>query len=124
VPVPVEDDALLNVGSYAITLKTFSGGEVAGVNETYELHIDQEVLQVQIHAGELQVRRGAIHADVVIHTDMPTYLALLTGQIKPAAAISEGLVRVEGDRTEDGLNALSRFLDLCEMSIRPLNPLE
>jgi DNA-binding HxlR family transcriptional regulator len=112
VPDSAEDAALLNVGSYALTLKTFFRSEQAqGIDETYELHVDHEVLQVQIHAGDLQVRQGvASHADVVIYTDMPTYLGLLTGKIEPDEAISGGLVQTEGDAT-----ALKRFLSLCSL---------
>ena len=109
VPTSSEDAILLNVGSYALTLKTFFRPEQAqGVTETYELHIDNEVLQVQINAGELQVRQGeAFNADLVLYTDMPSYLGLLTGQIKPDEAISSGLVRIDGDP-----GALSRFLNI------------
>jgi DNA-binding HxlR family transcriptional regulator len=123
IPASVEDDCLLNAGSYALTLKTFFRPELAlEVNETYELHIDREVLQVQIITGELQVRQGeALHADVVFYTDVQTYLGLLIGQIKPAEAISGGLVRIERNRTGDGLSSLCRFLNLCGISILPLN---
>lgn len=118
VPTSAEDDSLLNVGSYALTLKTFFRPEQAQeVNETYQLHIDDEVLQVHITAGDLRVRQGeALDADVIFHTDIPSYLGMLTGQIKPDEAISEGLVRIEGDPS-----ALSRFLKLCGVPIRPLN---
>lgn len=109
VPSSSEDASLLNVGSYALTLKTFFRPEIAlGVSDTYELHIDNEVLQVRINAGELQVRQGeAFNADLVLYTDMPSYLGLLTGQIKPDEAISSGRVRIDGDP-----GALSRFLNI------------
>jgi DNA-binding HxlR family transcriptional regulator/putative sterol carrier protein len=121
VPPSAEDATLLNVGSYALTLKTFFRPEQAqGVNETYELHIDDEVLQVQIHAGDLQIRQGeALHADMVFYSDMASYLGLLSGQINQDDAISGGLVRTEGDST-----ALSRFLKSCGVPIRPLDPVE
>jgi hypothetical protein len=75
-PPSAEDDALLNGESYALTLKSFFRPEQAQeVDETYELHIDEEVLQVQIKAGEIQVRQGeALRADVIIYTGMPSYL--------------------------------------------------
>ena len=110
VPASAQDATLLHVGSYALTLKTFFRTEQAqGVNETYELRIDHEVLQVQIRAGQIHVQQGeALKADVVFHIDMPTYLGLLQRQIQPDEAISEGLIQIEGDP-----GALSRFLDLC-----------
>ena len=116
VPPSAEDAAVLHVGSYALTLKTFFRPEQAqGINETYELHVDHEVLQVQINAGELHVRQGeALKADAIFHTDMPSYLGLLQRQIKPDEAIAGGLIRIEGDP-----GALSRFLDLCGLPGSP-----
>jgi DNA-binding HxlR family transcriptional regulator len=112
VPPSPEGASVLHVGSYALTLKTFFRPELAqGVDETYELHIDNEVLQVQIAAGEIHVRQGETRiADVVFHTDMPTYLALLGGQLQPDEARSRGLIRVEGDQ-----GALRRFLHICAL---------
>ena len=116
VPPSANDAALLNVGSYALTLKTFFRPEQAqGINETYELRIDNEVLQVQIKAGALDVRQGVTRtADVILQTDMPTYLGLLQRRIQPDEAIAGGLIRVEGDPC--GLN---RFLDLCGLPASP-----
>ena len=110
VPPSAEGASLLNVGSYALTLKTFFRPEQAqGVDEIYELRIDNEVLQVQIKAGEIHVQQGqALPADVVFCTDIPTYLGLLTRQIQPDEAISGGLIQIKGDPC-----ALKRFLDLC-----------
>lgn len=110
VPPSAAGAAMLNVGSYALTLKTFFRPERSqGVDETFELRIDDEVLQVQIHAGEIHVQQGeALKADVVFQTDIASYLALLTGQMQPDKAVSSGLIRVKGDPT-----ALSRFLDIC-----------
>lgn len=110
VPPSSEDDALLNVGSYALTLKIFFRPEQAqGIDETYELHVDDEVLQVQIKDGEIHVQQGTDRtADVIFRTDMPTYLGLLQRQIHPDEAITEGRIQIEGDST-----ALYRFLELC-----------
>ncbi|RPI24625.1 MAG: hypothetical protein EHM70_21070, partial [Chloroflexota bacterium] len=58
--------------------------------------------------GELQVWQSeSLSPDVVFYTDMPSYLGLLTGQMKPDEAISKGLVRIDGDP-----GALSRFLKI------------
>ena len=116
VPPSAEDAALLPVGSYALTLKTFFRPELAqGVHETYELRIDDEVLQVQIEVGEIHVQQGeALKADVVFHTDIASYLGLLTGQIRPDEAIAEGLIEIEGDPA-----ALNRFLNVCGVSSSP-----
>jgi DNA-binding HxlR family transcriptional regulator/putative sterol carrier protein len=109
-PTSLEGNALPSVGSCALGIKAFFRPEQArGVNETYELHLGDEVLNVRIKDGDLQVRQGATsHAEVVFHTDMPTYLGLFSGQIKPEEAIALGLVRIEGDP-----GGLSRFLIMC-----------
>ena len=114
VPPAADGAALLNVGSYALTLKTFFRPEQAqGIHETYELRIDNEVLQVQIHDGEIEVQQGeALKADVIFQTDVATYLGLLQGKMQPDEAIVENLIQIEGDP-----EALSHFLDLFRLPV-------
>jgi DNA-binding HxlR family transcriptional regulator len=109
-PPSLEGDALPSVGSCALGIKAFFRPEQAReVAETYELRLGDAVLQVRINAGELHVQQGdALTADVVFHTDMPTYLGLFSGGLKPEEAIAGGLVRIEGDP-----GALCRFLTAC-----------
>jgi len=115
-PASLEGVAWPSVGSCALGIKAFFRPEQAqGVNETYELHLGNEVLQVQVKAGELHVQQGeTFKADGVFHTDMGSYLGLFSGQIKPDEAVSRGLIRIEGD-----LGALSRFLNLCGLPSSP-----
>jgi DNA-binding HxlR family transcriptional regulator len=112
VPPSMEGVHVLHLGSYALTLKTFFRPEQArGINETYELHVDNEVLQAQVSDGDLQVRQGeAFNPVAVFHTDITTYLDLLTGQITPDEAVSRGLVRIQGDP-----GALQRLLHMCAL---------
>lgn len=102
--------AVLHAGSYALTLKTFfRSDEAQGIDERWALDIDGEVLLVQIRDGELDVRQGDTRdVDAIFHTDMPTCLSLLGGQIEPDEAIAAGRLRTEGDR-----NAIWRFLRVC-----------
>jgi putative sterol carrier protein len=110
VPPSWEGATLLHLGSYALTPKTLFRPEMAqGVNETYELRIGDEVLQVHIEAGEIDIQTGETRqADAVFHTDMPVYMKLLLGQLPPDEAIAKGLIRIEGDP-----GALRRFLRFC-----------
>jgi DNA-binding HxlR family transcriptional regulator len=110
VPPTWEDATLLHVGSYALTLKTFFRPELAqGLDERYALHIDDEVLQVHIRDGALLIGQGDTRgAAVVLHSDMPSYMRLLSGELAPDTALAQGLIRIEGDPS-----ALSRFLRLC-----------
>ncbi len=116
VPSSPEGVNVLHLGSYALTPKTFFRCDQAqGIEETYELHVDNEILQLQVKECELQVKQGqALKPDAVFHTDISSYLGLLTGQIELEKAVSSGLIRIEGDPS-----ALGRFLDLCRV---PLNP--
>jgi DNA-binding HxlR family transcriptional regulator len=121
VPPSSEDAAVLRLGSYALTLKTFFRPELAeGVDETYAVEIDNEVLQVQIAEGQIQVRQGETRgADAVFRSDMLSFLGLLRGQIQPEAAVAGGLVRVEGDA-----GALRRFLQICGLAGSPEEGIE
>lgn len=106
-PPSLEGVAEPSVGAMALAIQTFFHPEQAqGINETYELHLGDEVLQVQVQAGALLVRQGqGLKPDVVFHTEMPVYMGLFAGQIDPGVAVSAGLIRIEGDP-----EALSRFL--------------
>ncbi|HEX8229853.1 MAG TPA: winged helix-turn-helix transcriptional regulator [Chloroflexia bacterium] len=112
VPPSMEGVHVLRLGSYALTLKTFFRPEEAqGLDETYALHIDDEVLQVRVKDGDIDVQQTHdTRADMVLHADMPAYMGLLAGQIDPDEALAGGLIRVEGDR-----GALRRFLAMCRL---------
>ncbi len=110
VPEQPVDDVVLSANSYALTLKTFfRSASAREMDDTYELHIDEEVLTVRIHAGKIDVRQGmAPGAMMTLHTDIATYLGLLTGAVDPDTAAAQGLARIEGD-----MDAMRRFLAVC-----------
>jgi DNA-binding HxlR family transcriptional regulator/putative sterol carrier protein len=112
VPPTPEGVSVLHASSYALTLKTFFRPEVAkGVHESYELHIDDEILQVHINDGEIAVQQGEAHlASATFYTSVQIYLGLLTGNVRADQALADGLIRVEGDP-----NALCRFLSMCAL---------
>jgi DNA-binding HxlR family transcriptional regulator len=101
---------LLPVGSYALTPKTFFRPERAqGIDETYELHIGEEIQHIHIANGQIMVRQGeAPQSDVRLYADVPTYLGLLGGRLTPQQAVTAGAARIEGD-----LAALERYLHIC-----------
>lgn len=122
VPPTWEDACLLGVGSYALTLKTFFRPELARhVQATYELRIDNEVMHVRIDQGTLEVRQGEnLPSHVVVYTQMPVYIRLLTRALSPGAAIDQGLVRLEHNQTGlDDMDALAQFIDICGLPIAP-----
>jgi DNA-binding HxlR family transcriptional regulator/putative sterol carrier protein len=110
VPPSWEEGGLLRLSSYALTHKTFFRPHLAqGVHDSYEIHVDGEVLHVQIDDGEMAVQQGpAARPDLVIHATMPAYIRLLSGQLAPEQAAAEGLACLEGDAA-----VVRRFLNLC-----------
>jgi DNA-binding HxlR family transcriptional regulator len=118
VPPSADGAALLQVGSYALTLKTFFRPERArGIDETYTLRVDNEVLQVRIADGAIQVQQGETHpANAIFSTDIESYLALLAGALQPEDALAEGRIRISGDHA-----ALRRFLNICGLPGAPVD---
>ena len=112
VPPSMEGVNVLHLGSYALTPKTFFRPELAqGIDETYALHIGDEVQQVRIANGAISVQQGEPQqADMALYAAVPVYLGLLLGEIDPNAALAEGLIRVEGDP-----GALRRYLNICRV---------
>lgn len=116
VPPTPEGATVLRPGSYALTLKTFFRPEEArGLDESYALHIDDEVLGVRISAGAVEVRQGE-PADpaVTLRAPMPAYLGLLQGALDPEQAAAQGRIQVAGDPA-----ALRRFLRCCGLPQAP-----
>jgi DNA-binding HxlR family transcriptional regulator/putative sterol carrier protein len=116
-PASPDRVALPSLGAMALAIQAFFHPEEArGMTETFQLHLGNEVLQVRVKQGEVDVRQGETRkADVFFHTEMQCFVRLFAGQISPEEAITAGLVRIEGDRREDGLNALRRFLRICSV---------
>lgn len=119
VPESSEGRALLRIGSYALTFKTFFRPHAAqGLHETYTLHIGNETLQVQLNDGAIHVQQGnALPTDLVVTTDIASFLGLLAGKITPEAAIAEHLIEINGDP-----GALDRLLKICGLPERELEP--
>jgi DNA-binding HxlR family transcriptional regulator len=108
-PQSLEGVALPSLGATTLAIKAFFNPEQAqDINETYELRLGNEVLQVQVKDGALHVQQGQdLKADVILHTEMDIFMGLFSGQIQPDEAVSAGLIKIEGDA-----DALSRFLSV------------
>ena len=110
VPTAPNGDAVLRLGSYALTLKTFFEPQQArAMDETYEMRVDDEVLQVRIEDGEIDVQQGQPWpSGTILRAGMPAYMALLRGEMDVQQALAADLIRVEGE-----VESLQRFFDLC-----------
>jgi predicted lipid carrier protein YhbT len=107
-----EDSQFLHLGSYALTPMTFFRADAAQeINESYALHIDDEVLYFRIHHGEIDVQQASPGpVDVSLHATIDMYFGLLAGAIDLDAAIANDEIEVEGN-----VEALRRFLTLCAL---------
>lgn len=119
-PPSLEGVALPSLGAIVLAIKAFFHPEQAQrVQETYELHLGNEVLQVQARDGELHVQQGQFSkADAVIAADMGSFVGLFAGQIEPEEAVARGLIQIEGDP-----GALSRFLKITGVPVKK-DPIE
>jgi DNA-binding HxlR family transcriptional regulator len=108
------DCQMLHLGSYVLTPQTFFRPALAqGLDKTYALYIGDEMQTVRIVNGTINVRQGEpVDPDMALHTEIPIYLGLLTRQIDPHAALTAGMVCVDGDVAE-----LFRYVELCGMPI-------
>lgn len=64
---------------------------IQGLNAQCEFHVGTEVFYMQVNVGEVLARSGpAPAADVVIHCDLETFMALALQQILPGDALRQG----------------------------------
>lgn len=111
-PPSLEGLFLPSIGATTLAIKAFFHPDQAqGVHETYELHFEDDVLQVQVNDGTLHLQSGeALKADVIIHTPIQVFMGLFSGQLPPDHALAAGLIQVEGDP-----QALQRFLSISSV---------
>ena len=87
VPPTWQDATLLRLGSYALTFKTFFRPELAqGIDETYELRIGGEVLQVKVKDGHIDVRQGQVFRARRRHPHRHAHLHAAAAGGAPAAS--------------------------------------
>lgn len=113
-PPSCDEVNLPSIGAISLALKAFFRPEPAqDINATYELHLDQEVLYVNVSGGEIKVHQGQFRKpDAVFYTNMQVFVALFTGQIDPDEAVSSNFLRIDGDP-----DALKRFLSLSKATV-------
>src|SRR6266540_4011456 len=92
---------------FAVGLQAgFRAEAAAGVDETYEFHLEDEVFHLRVADGAAEVRQGpAADPDLVVACDLQTFLEVWTGLATPDR------LEVEGSRA-----ALRRCLRLFRLS--------
>jgi hypothetical protein len=105
---------LLTVDALIIALRTVFDPEPArGLRVSYQLRMGEIVVHALVDDGALQVGAGELAtADLSIETGAAVR-GLLTGELDPATAIAEGVVRLVGPA-----DLLTRFVELFH--IRPV----
>ena len=109
-PSSMEGVEMPSLGAATLAIKAFFHPEHA-VDETFELHLGHEILQICVKDNSLHVQQGqGLKADTVFHTTMDIFMGLFSGQLAPDDALAAGLIRVEGDP-----GALRRFLQVSSV---------
>jgi len=87
---------------------TFRPEAAAKLRETYELRIDGMPFHARIDNGRARTSQGhAADPDVIVTTDLDTFIGLLSQDVSPREALGRGRARVEGDQM-----ALQRFVEI------------
>jgi DNA-binding HxlR family transcriptional regulator len=99
----------LSANAYLVAMRAaFRPDAAAGLTETFELRVGEQVFEVSIADGACTTRETQpTNADVVLTLDVTTLGGLLHGQLEPDEAMARGLVNVRGDS-----NSLQRFVEL------------
>jgi DNA-binding HxlR family transcriptional regulator len=73
----------------------------AGLQETYEFRVGPELFHIVVDDGRVTPRSGPAlaAADLVVECDLPTFMALASGQLSASKATDEGRARVTGPRS-------------------------
>ena len=105
---PRERDTM-QPGWFFVSLRaTFRPELAAQLRASYEFRIEGDVFSVGIDSGRLTTEQGAASdPDIVVSTDLETFIALLAKRVQPGEALERGAVEIEGDAGD-----LSRFVEI------------
>jgi DNA-binding HxlR family transcriptional regulator len=86
---------------------SFRREEFADLTETYELTIGGEPFTVDVSDGVVDARPGTTSSPAIrLRTDADTFVALMTGELAPSAALADERTVLEGE-----LKVLKRFIE-------------
>jgi|SRR4051794_30332302 DNA-binding HxlR family transcriptional regulator/putative sterol carrier protein len=75
-----------------------AGAVPDATDETYELHVGDEIISVIARDGHVEVTQGPARSpDVVVRTDHQAFAELGRGRLEPTQAIAAGRLSVDGD---------------------------
>lgn len=86
----------------------FDADAAAGVEQTFEFRVDDELFHARVSDGEVDVRDGpASHPDLVVATDARTFAQVAGDPGAAAPALRDGRLRLDG--APEAARALSRL---------------
>lgn len=99
-PLPVADNAEARASWALMAMAAMAKPEdVAALNATIEIRVDDEVMAVTADDTGARVSSGAeIGPDLTIDTDLQTFGALAEGRLSPSQSLKNKAVVVHGDR--------------------------
>jgi DNA-binding HxlR family transcriptional regulator len=112
---PREEDNL-RAGWAAVAMRSAIGrGAAGGRPSTYEFRIDGEAFHVRVRDGQegerVEARQGsAPDPDLVVTGDAKTFLAVVSGRLKPQETVESEALWVEGEREGDQEALLAQCL--------------
>lgn len=111
---PDPDDVYSGHWSILAMKAVFRPERAADVRATYEFRVDRNVFHARVENSTLITGQGAaISPDVVMETDLDTYLSIVSGEITSEDAIGEGQMTIKGDM--DLWERCGDFLDLSPL---------
>jgi DNA-binding HxlR family transcriptional regulator/putative sterol carrier protein len=99
-------------------LAAFRPEAAAGVSETYEFRIGDEVLHARVEDGTLEARQGPSHdPDLTFITDAKTLRKILSGRLALTDAVAQDEAQIAGAHS-----ALLRCAEVFGLTERPAEP--
>lgn len=109
---PRREEDQFRPGWMVLAMKyVFRLDRAAGIHETYEHRVGNEVFHSRIDDGVIETKQGyAEHPDLIMITDADTCFDLASGDLKLRDAIATGSITVEG--SEKALSNMESIFDL------------
>jgi DNA-binding HxlR family transcriptional regulator/putative sterol carrier protein len=106
---PRKESDATDPGWFFVSIRaTFRPESAADLRESYEFLIDGTAFHARVDRGRARTGQGhAADPDVVVTTDLDSFIGLLSRRLSPSEAMASGRVRLEGDRA-----GLDRFVEL------------
>lgn len=111
---PRPDETITEDSLVTALRTTFQPEAARGLHAGFELHVGEIVLHARVDDGKIHAAAGPLpQTDLVIHAG-PGIRALMAGEIGPADALAQGVVKVDGDPA-----LLERFAEIFRIEPMP-----